>query len=195
LEKRGLTEQLAQASVSDATDVYFGDEMRVGLIGQVRRVWAPRGVKVEQKVEYQYEWAYLNLAVNGLVGQLTWDWTDDMKAASIAPVVKSWAEDGVQVIVWDRARGHRGDAYQDVSVQRIEQPPYSPQLNPGERIFEYVRDRIEGQVYGTIVAKKEAVEKELRQLAKDPQKIKQLAGWEWIRESVDQLSAQNMALS
>ncbi|HUW14216.1 MAG TPA: hypothetical protein VM537_31125 [Anaerolineae bacterium] len=44
--------------------------MRVGLIGQVRRVWAPRGVKVEQLVEYKYEWEYLNLAVNGLTGQL-----------------------------------------------------------------------------------------------------------------------------
>ena len=33
--------------------------MRVGLIGQVRRVWAPRGVKVEQAVECKYEWEYL----------------------------------------------------------------------------------------------------------------------------------------
>ena len=42
--------------------------MRVGLLGQVRRVWAPRGVKVEQFVECKYEWAYLNLAVGSLTG-------------------------------------------------------------------------------------------------------------------------------
>jgi len=30
--------------------------MRVGLIGQVRQVWVPRGVKVRQPVELKYEW-------------------------------------------------------------------------------------------------------------------------------------------
>jgi len=113
--------------------------MRVGLIGQVRRVWAPRGVKIEQAVEHKYEWAYLNLAVNGLAGKLSWDWTSNMKAESIAPVVQGWGNQGIQVIVWDCARGHRGDAYQqDVQVKLIEQPPYSPQLNPAERVFQYV---------------------------------------------------------
>ena len=31
--------------------------MRPGLIGQVRRRWAPRGVKIRQLVEFTYEWA------------------------------------------------------------------------------------------------------------------------------------------
>lgn len=169
--------------------------MRVGLIGQVRRVWAPRGVKIEQAVEHKYEWAYLNLAVNGLAGKLSWDWTSNMKAESIAPVVQGWGNQGIQVIVWDRARGHRGDAYQDVQVKLIEQPPYSPQLNPAERIFQHLRDKIEGKVYGTIAAKKKAIESELEQLEREPEKVKQLAGWDWIRESVDNALKQTMALS
>jgi transposase len=170
--------------------------MRVGLIGQVRRVWAPRGVKVEQAVEHKYEWAYLNLAVNGLTGELHWDWTENMKSESIAPVVKSWEEEvGVQVLVWDGARGHHGSAYEEIQVERINQPAYSPQLNPAERIFEYLRDRIEGKVYGTIAAKKLAVEAELEKLAKAPARIKSLAGWNWIRESVSRLPELNMALS
>lgn len=165
--------------------------MRVGLMGQVRRVWAPRGVKVEQMVEYEREWAYLNLAVNGLAGQLRWDWTENMKGGSIAPVVKRWGEDGVTVIIWDRARGHRGQAYATVQVNLIEQPPYSPELNPAERIFEYLRDKVEGHVYGTIDAKKQAVETELEKLAAVPDKVKSLAGWDWIRQSVSNLSDPN----
>ena len=31
---------------------------------------------------------------------------------------------------------------------------YSPHLNPSERDFEYLRSKVEGQVYGTIAAKK-----------------------------------------
>ena len=167
--------------------------MRVGLIGQVRRVWAPRGVKVEQFVECKYEWAYLNLAVNGLTGQLRWDWTENRRGESIAPVVKCWEEDGVEVLVWDGARGHHGPAYEELAARRIQQPAYSPQLNPVERVFQYLRNEIEGQVYGTIAAKKVATEAELEKLAAEPDRVKSLAGWDWIRQSVNGLSESNMA--
>ena len=161
--------------------------MRVGLIGQVRRVWASIGVKVVQKVEYIYEWTYLNLAVNGLTGSLHWDWTTDMKSASMAPVVQAWAGEGVEALIWDRAQGHRGSAYDDIAVRRIEQPPYSPELNPAERVFEYLRDRIEGVVYGALAKKRQAVERELKLLADHPEKVKSLAGWQWIHDSISTL--------
>ncbi|RME09360.1 MAG: hypothetical protein D6802_12300 [Ardenticatenia bacterium] len=167
--------------------------MRIGLIGQVRRVWAPRGVKVVQKVEYRREWAYLNLAVNGVTGELHWGWTKSMKAEAIASIVQQWAEKGVEVVVWDRAPGHRGSAYQGITVKRIQQPAYSPELNPAERIFEYLRSKIEGEMYGTIAAKQAAVEAALRELAAAPHKVRSLAGWNWIRRSVAGLQQPNTA--
>jgi hypothetical protein len=191
LEKGGLSAELEEVGCTDVAGVYWGDEMRVGLIGQVRRVWAPRGVKVEQVVEYKREWAYLNLAVNGLTGQLRWDWTENMKSASIAPVVQQWEGQGVEVVVWDGARGHHGPAYADVSVKLIKQPPYSPELNPAERVFEHLRAKIEGRVYGTIAAKKAAIEAELTALASAPGEITSLAGWDWIRQAVAGLQQSN----
>jgi len=169
--------------------------MRLGLMGQVRRVWAPRGVKVAQIVECKREWAYLNLGVNGLTGQLMWDWTKDMKGASIAPLVKRWEDKGLTVLVWDGARGHRGEAYSDVQAKRIEQPPYSPELNPAERVFEHLRGEVEGKAYGTLAAKTAAVETELKQLAATPERVKRLAGWDWIRHSIESLSISNMAFT
>jgi transposase len=83
-----------------------------------------------------------------------------MKAVSFA-MVKQWGEGSASVIVWDRARGHRGPAYVDVPVQLVEQPPYSPELNPAERVFEYLRDKVEGRGYDTMDAKKQAIEAEL----------------------------------
>ena len=38
-------------------------------------------------------------------------------------------------------------------------------MNPAERVFEYLRSKVEGQVYGTIAAKKEAIEVEIKGLA------------------------------
>ena len=167
--------------------------MRVGLIGQVRRVWAPRGVKVRQKVEFKYEWEYLNLAVNGLEGTLYWEWTPNMKSEEIAKVIVHWQAKGIEIMVWDRAPGHRGKEIKEVDVKLIEQPPYSPELNPSERVFEELRRKVEGKVYGDIEAKKAAIERELQQLAADPEKVKSLAGWTWIRQSVDSLSNSFMA--
>ena len=162
--------------------------MRVRLIGSVRRAWASIGVKVVQLLEYKYELAYLNLAVNGLTGVLLWDWTTNMESASIAPVVQDWSEQGVAVVVWDRARGHRGPAYEDSLVKRIEQPPYSPELNPTERVFEYLRGRIEGVVYGMVANKQQAVERELRKLADNPDAVKSIAGWQWVQDSIFSLA-------
>lgn len=196
LEKGGLTEELQAVEVRGLRGIFWADEMRLGLIGTLRRVWAPRGVKVVQEREYSYAWAYLNLAVNGLTGELLWSWTKNMKAVSLASVVRDWALQDVEVLIWDGARGHRGAAYEDVAVARIFQPPYSPELNPAERVFEFLRERVEGLVYGSIAAKKAAVERELERLAAEPERVKRLTGWEWIRSSVAGLDLDdaNMAL-
>jgi len=86
--------------------------------------------------------------------------------------------------VWDGAPGHGGDSYEDIKVRRIKQPPYSPELNPAERVFELLRDKIEGKVYKDLAAKKEAVEKELKELAASPERVKRLTGWNWIQQSL-----------
>jgi hypothetical protein len=188
LEKRGLTAQLKQADIRPSQGIYWSDEMRVGLIGQMRRVWASRSVKVVQKVEYQYDYAYLNLAVNGVSGDLLWQWSQNMQATSIAAVVEEWAAHDVQSLIWDRARGHRGPAYADIGIQRIEQPPYSPELNPAERVFQYLRDKIEGFIYGSLDKKRAAVEREISALANQPDRVKSLAGWQWIHDSLTALA-------
>ena len=169
-----------------AATLVWADEMRVGLLGQVRRVWAPRGVKVCQKVELKHEWAYLNLAVNGLTGSLYWEWTPNMKRDATAEVVKGWKKRGVEVIVWDGAPSHRAQKVEEIGVTLIKLPPYSPELNPAERVFEELRQRVEGQVYGSIERKKEAVEDELQQLVLNPGRVRSLAGWDWLREAVAQ---------
>ena len=100
--------------------------------------------------------------------------------------IKSLDED-VEVIVWDRAPGHHGETFKQGEVVRIEQPPYSPELNPAKRIFEELRSKVEGKVYGEVEREKAAVEEELRKLVAAPEKVKQLAGWSWIQQSVDSL--------
>ena len=71
-----------------------------------------------------------------------------------------------------------------MEVSRIQQPPHSPELQSVERIFEYLRARIEGIVCGKLEAKKEAVENQLRKLAACPGKVRSLTCWDLIEEAL-----------
>ncbi len=143
-------------------------------------------MKIRQPVEFTYEWAYLNPAVDPVEGTLKWAWTSDMKAESIALVLENW-HDTLEAIVWDGAKGHQGSEYDEIGISRIQQPPYSPELQPAERIFQYLRARIEGIVYGELDAKREAVESELRKLVARPRKVRSLTCWDWIEKTLTQL--------
>ena len=164
--------------------VHLSDELRLGLRGQVRRVLAPRGVKVVQPLQLRYEWAYLLLAVEPLSGSLKWKWIGRMNQEHIKPVLQEWA---LECVVWDGAGSHRGKSLKDLSTKRVLLPAYSPELNPAERVFEEIRRRIEGKVYKDLTAKRDEAEKYLQVLETDPKRVKRLCGWEWLLESLAHL--------
>jgi transposase len=170
--------------------VQLADELRLGLRGQVRRVLAPRGVKVRQPLQLRYEWAYLLLAVDPQTGALQWAWLERMGQAQLRPVLEAW---GLRAVVWDGAGAHRGKALADLPTARVLLPPSSPELNPAERVFEEVRRRAEGRAYATLQAKREAVERFLIALAADPERVKRLCGWAWIQEALAHLPQQPTA--
>lgn len=164
--------------------VHFPDEMRLGLRGAVRRVLAPRGVKVVQRVQLKYEWRYLLLAVEPLRGTLRWAWTERMNAEELLPVLERW---NLRCVVWDGAPAHQAKAMNELETTRVRLPPYAPELNPAERIFEEVRRHTEGTVYESIEAKQQAAERYLHALQADPERVKRLCGWTWIREALGSL--------
>lgn len=160
------------------------DELRLGLHGQVRRVLAPKGVAVRQPVQMRYEWRYLLVAIDVRTGSLRWKWLERMRQQYLRPVLAEWQLDAV---VWDGASAHRGRTLRDLRLARVFLPPYSPELNPVERLFQEIRRRAEGQVYATLAEKQARVEGYLRELAADPARVQRLCGWDWITAAIEQL--------
>jgi transposase len=72
-------------------------------------------------------------------------------------------------------------------MNRIFLPSYSPELNPAERIFEEVRRHIEGFVYPSLDAKQYRIDRFLRQLHADKERLRLLVSWEWIENVFQQL--------
>jgi len=85
-------------------------------------------------------------------------------------------------VIWDGASAHRGKAMGEVGFERIFLPPYSPELNPCERVFEWLRGKIEGEVYASLQHKRDEIDRLLRQLNANKLRLQQLIGWQWIRE-------------
>jgi transposase len=158
--------------------------MRLGQRGQVRRVLAPRGVKVLQRLTLEYQWLYLLLVGDPLKGELRWQWIPRLRQEHLRPVLEAW---GLAGVVWDGAGAHRGKQLADLKTQRVPLPPYAPELNPAERVFEEVRRHGEGRVYQSLREKQEVVEEYLRALAANPETVRQLSGWSWLREALEQL--------
>lgn len=184
MEKGGLSQALKQAGVKLSDDTVHSDEMRFGLWGQVRQRWGRKGVKIIQKIQIEFAWEYLVLAVNVAQGTLKWAWSPRMNQEHLIPIFQQWSPDAV---IWDGASAHRGQAMGEVGFKRIALPPYSPELNPAERVFEYIRGEIEGIVYPSLKAKRYAIDQILRRLNANKNRLRQLIGWQWIHHNLQQL--------
>jgi transposase len=101
----------------------------------------------------------------------------------------------VATLVWDGASGHRGEWVRELGMPLIGLPPYSPELNPAERVFEEVRREIEGKVYSTLEDKTRAAAEFLTKLESNPERVRSLTWWDWIKTAVQELPVNYAALS
>jgi transposase len=166
--------------------------MRVGLVSVVRRVWAPVGVKVRQRVQQVRKWRYLVLAIEICAGRLWWCWADTMRSEETASAVRGWQRNtDLEAVVWDGASSHRSKVVQDLGFPLVVQPAYAPELNPVERLIEELRRVVEGKVYDTLHAKVTAIEAELRKWDVDADRVRRLVAWGWIKDILTQLTGPN----
>ena len=131
---------------AERVELWFMDEARVGQKGGVTRVRYARGVRPRGARQQGFSSAYLFGAVcpereAGVAPVLPEGSTAamDVFPAELARAVPAGTQ---AALVLDGAGWHVGD---DLSVPPnltlVHQPPYSPELNPVERVWEYLRDR------------------------------------------------------
>ena len=173
----------------------WGDEMRLGLWNAVRKVWAPRGVAVSREVQIGRSYLYVAVALDPMTGQLWWAWQQNMKGEEMARIWGAWAEEpGIDGWVWDGAGGHKSKDMQAIEAPQVVQPPYAPELNPVERFFQELRRALGDRVYPTLAAKQTVLEPILEAWQADPERVKQLCGWRWIRKALTDLPADTQVI-
>jgi transposase len=163
----------------------FQDEARFGRMSDPRSCWSPAPVRplVTQALvrEYRYEYA----AIAPQTGRLDFMTADKMNTEIMTKFLRQvsrshWNKFIIMVI--DGASSHKSNSLViPKNVSLIILPPYSPELNPSERIWNLLRrDYFANRYFPTLNDAIDQAEKGLRNFQKNKFAMKPLTFWPWL---------------
>jgi transposase len=135
-----IAEQHPDAKV----EVWHQDEARFGQKGTLTRVWARRGSRPRRVRQEGRESLYVLTAVCAASGAAVGLVMPELNTAVVNLFLEQFSRElptGVHaVLIWDGAGFHTGlDVVVPSNVSLIQLPPYSPELNPVENLWHYLR--------------------------------------------------------
>ena len=125
-------------------EIWFQDEARIGQKNGVVRQWAKTGTRPRQPADQRYENAYLFGAICPALGKgaaiaSPWANTEAMQV-HLDEISRRVAPGAQAVLIMDRAGWHTTNALAiPKNITPILLPSYSPELNPVENIWQYLR--------------------------------------------------------
>lgn len=149
----------------ETVQLWFQDEARVGQKGRNARVWYEKGLRPLAPTDKRFKSVYIHGAVRA--------GTDD----AFAPGVHA-------VLVMDKAGWHvtgRLDVPPNVGIVHL--PPYSPELNPVERVWLHLKERyLSHRVFPDVPAIIEACARAWNDLVADTGRIASLTRYPYLKQ-------------
>ena len=135
-------------------NLYFQDESRFGLKTHIGRCLTARGVKPIVKYQHAFKNTYLYGSFSPINGDsFVYEiegTTSEMFYSYISEFSKYKPEE-LKIIVIDNAGFHSLSKYKiPDNIKFIRIPPYSPELNPSEKIWAYIKQFYKNKVFGNI---------------------------------------------
>jgi transposase len=169
-------------------EVWWQDEARVGQQGTLTRVWAERGSRPSAPRDRRYEWAYLFGAVcpeRGVGAGLVLPYANaDAMSLHLTEISKQVLPGAHAVVVLDGAGWHKlgGKLRVPNNVTLLPLPPYAPELNPGELIWQFLRqNQLSNRVFDGYDAIVDACCSAWNQLMAAPERITSIAIRPWAK--------------
>jgi len=125
--------------------------MRFGMQGILKRIWAKKGSRPEKIRQNRFKYGYIFGATNPDTGErvgMTFTTVDTEIVNIFLDMISGHVAENVHVIlVLDNAGYHVSKTLQiPKNVTFLNLPPYSPQLNPIERVWSYIRSHYLGNL-------------------------------------------------
>lgn len=176
---------------AERVELWCADEARVGQKGRVTHVWDERGVRPRAVREQGFASADLFGAVCP---------ERDAGVALVVPAASTAAMDLMlaeladdpppathAVVVLDRAGDHVArDLKVPPNLTLVPLPPYAPELNPVERVWEHLRERhLSHRLFRDVAAVVDACCAAWNRLRAEPGRLRSLTSFPWLPQSVN----------
>lgn len=175
--------------------VWAFDEHRIGLKPILRRVWAKRGRRPVAVVYPRYEWRYLHGFVEPRTGRTFWwltSWVDTQAFSLVLREFAAWlkeqrspscgndqeSEEEVLLVV-DQAGWHTGQVEVPVGITLKFLPPYSPELQPAERLWTLSDEPLCNRLFDSIQSLEDAQCQRCCQLQEQTESIRAKTLFHW----------------
>jgi hypothetical protein len=165
--------------------IVFEDEARFGRISDPRCCWAPKGMRPAVPLQLVREYTYAYAAVSPLDGALDSLILPDVDTDSMSlflSIVSERHSNETILMFMDQAGWHKAKALIIPSnIRLFNLPPYSPELNPAEHLWEEIREKwFPNLVFKSIAGVEDTLMDALATLEHDPERVAGLAGFHWI---------------
>jgi transposase len=175
-----------------AVKIWAADESRFGLHTQSRRCWALRGQRVVRAQEQRYEWEYVYGAVEVVEGLAQFRFLPSVSLELSRGFLQQLADSDAQaehVVIWDQAGFHPrpGHALLPARIHLLPLPPYSPELNPVEGLWDQTQDVTCNRHFTDLDQLEEALTQTLRPFWETPARVLSLVH-HWLHSQANAIA-------
>jgi hypothetical protein len=165
--------------------VLFQDEGRFGRISDARSCWAPLPLRptVGSQLVREYVYAYVAVCpADGQMSSMILPWVDARLMSIFLAQTAAQFPHEYCVMFLDGAGWHKAhELTVPANMRLLPLPPYSPELNPAEHVWEYIRENdIRNQVFDDLDEVMDTVETSLRHLHESPEVLRSMTAFPWI---------------
>jgi transposase len=163
----------------------FQDEARFGRISDCCYCWAKRPHRpiVKAMLTHQYVYAYGAVSIgSGEFDSLVLPHVNSgCMSVFLAEISKRYPNDNI-VMVLDGAGWHKSKSMRiPDNIQLLSLPPYSPELNPVEHLWEELREKyFYNRVFDSLDALEDNLVQGLNALENNAKTVQSICNWGWI---------------
>ena len=164
--------------------VLFQDEGQFGRISDPAHCWAPEGIRPVVPVHIVREYTHAFSAVcphDGESFSLILPYADTEAMKIFLKECSDHFKEYRIIMVMDKAAWHRSNEIGEYNNIRImHQPPYSPELNPVEHLWEYIRENyLKNCMWSTLEELEQKLESILKNIMECAETIRDLVDFHW----------------
>ena len=183
----GIVQEIEVKQGKKADIAYWcQDETRVGFRTESGKKITLRGIKPEQTLQWHYDYYYIYGLVEPIAGRSFFYEFSHFNSDCMSVFLEQFQQENqhqVHIIQLDNAPIHTAKKLKvPENIILLFQPPYCPEVNPIERVWEYIKYRLRSVWFDNLEDVKEKVARILSDL--NHEIIISLAGWDCFKDAL-----------